>query len=630
MDHKAETLIKARYRLVRLIGEGGVANVWLARDEPLNRLVALKFLRAQYARDEKLLQRFRREATLVSRLNSPYIVKVYDVTVDHRYCFIVMEYVDGQDLQTFLRFETALTLKRALTLLQSIAAGVAVAHQAGLIHRDLKPGNILLSKDGNVKITDFGIARHIAEAGLTEPNSVWGTSHYISPEQALGQQLSTSTDIYSLGVMLYQMLTGRLPYQGDDPVAVALAHIQQPVPALQSVIPTIPTSIAHLVQRMMAKNAIYRPQNGTQLLAILEGYLDVSTGSTVLRSNTGLKAALQEGEALAESNESKKAKKSNAPQGRFRLTPQVRLASSLVAVVLTVCFLVGLVDRIISQPLFVSQTTAVDETEQLVGATVTATLLPTFTPYATVAQSTSLNNSTVSPTPTNNLRPIVVKQPRVDNGPDARALYLTTQPGILIDGNISEWPTTNPIALTEPVFGQDRWAGAHDLNGKAFFMWDDTFFYIGVYCNDDAHIQTHSGFELHRGDSIELWLDVDLHGDFDDKLANEDDFQLVFSPGDFHSRRAQGVLYHPGPRDARRSYGWRVSAEPIVDGYTLEARIPWSLFEIEPEDNMMLGYAIVFNDNGPPESPEAQTQVASNREAPYLKPLTFGNLTLRR
>jgi len=629
MDHKAETLIKARYRLLRLIGEGGVAEVWLAHEEPQNRLVALKFLRTQYARDEKLLERFRREATIVSRLNSPHIVKVYDVTVDHRHCFIVMEYVDGQDLKTFLRFDAPLTLKRALTLLQAIAAGIAVAHQAGLIHRDLKPGNVLLSKDGDIKITDFGIARHIAEAGLTEPNSVWGTSHYISPEQALGQPLSTATDIYSLGVMLYQMLTGTLPYQGDDPVSVALAHIQQPVPALQSVIPSLPTSVAHLVQRMMAKNAIYRPQDGTQLLNILESYLEISTGPTVLRSTAGVKAALQKGLASTESNEENRVQIPNARPGQFRLTPQVRLASSLVVMVVTICFLIGLVDSIISRPLFVSQTNAVDETKPLIGLTVTATLLPTFTPYMTVTQTTSLSTPVVSPTPTNQLHPIVIKKARVGNGPDAHALYLTTPPGILIDGNLSEWVTKEPIILTEPVFGRDRWAGIHDLNGLAYFMWDDTYLYIAIYRTDDAHIQTHSGFELHRGDSIELWLDVDLHGDFDEP-ANEDDFQLLFSAGDFRSLKAQGALYHPGPRDARRSYGWRVNAEPIVDGYTLEARIPWSLFDIEPEENMMLGYAVVLNDNDPPESPEAQTQVASNREIPNLNPLTFGNLVLIR
>ena len=132
MDHKAETLIKARYRLLRLIGEGGVAEVWLAREEPENRLVALKFLRTQYAKNEKLLERFRREATIVSRLNSPHIVKVYDVTVDHRYCFIVMEYVDGQDLKTFLRFESRLTLKRALTILQGITGWHRCRSRSGI------------------------------------------------------------------------------------------------------------------------------------------------------------------------------------------------------------------------------------------------------------------------------------------------------------------------------------------------------------------------------------------------------------------------------------------------------------------------------------------------------------------
>ncbi len=629
MDHKAETLIKARYRLLRLIGEGGVAEVWLAREEPEERFVALKFLRTQYAKNEKLLERFRREATIVSRLNSPHIVKVYDVTVDHRYCFIVMEYVDGQDLKTYLRFEAPLTLKRALTILQGITAGIAVAHDAGLIHRDLKPGNVLLSKDGEIKITDFGIARHIAEAGLTEPNSVWGTSHYISPEQALGQPLSTTTDIYSLGIMLYQMLTGVLPYPGDDPVAVALAHIQQPIPSLQSVIPSIPTSVAHLVQRMIAKNAVYRPQDGTQLLGILDSYLQVSAGSTVLRSTAGVKLALQDGLAVVGVNQQNGIQESDAEQSQLKRSSQARLAGVLIAGILTICFLIGLADSIVSGPLFVEKTNVVNQDEELIGSTVTATVLPTFTPYTTV-QTTSSLTPVASLSPTSPLRPIVVRQPRVGNGPDARALYLTTPPGILIDGNISEWANKNPTSLNEPVFGRDRWGGPQDLNGQAYFMWDDSYLYIAVYRTDDAHIQTHnSGFELHRGDSIELWLDVDLHGDFDE-LANEDDFQLVFSPGDFHSLKPQGALYHPNPRDSRQASGWRVDAEPIVDGYTLEAQISWSLLDIKPEASMMLGYAVVLNDNDPPESPEAQTQVVSNRAIPNLNPLTFGNLILVR
>ncbi len=626
MDHQTEMLIKARYRLLRLLGEGGVAEVWLAREEPLNRLVALKFLRTEYARDENLLERFRREAILIAKLDSPHIVKVYDVAVDHRNCFIAMEYVDGSDLKTILRFEAPLSLQRALKLLRAIAAGVAVAHEGGLIHRDLKPGNILISQQGEVKITDFGIARNIAETGLTESDTVWGTSHYIAPEQALGETLSTATDIYSLGVLFFQMLTGILPYPGDDPVAVALAHIQQPVPALQSVNPSLPTTVAHLVQRMMAKNPVYRPENGARLIKILDSYLDVSTGPTVPRSITQVKHALQEGSPPASKSDIGKIAK--ARKGKFILSPKVRLASSLVAVMLTICLLI--VSSMASRPLqiFVGEINAVDGTQPALGATVTATLLPTFTPHSSAVKVTNIPTPVIVPTSTNGLRPIEIKKARVDNGPDAHALYLSGRPGITIDGNLSEWHNSKPIPLTEPVFGKERWAGQHDLNGKAYFAWDEKNLYLGIYRIDDVHIQTHSGFELHRGDSIELWLDVNLHEDFEEANANQDDFQFAFSPGDFHILKAEGVVYHPTPRDPRRNNQLTVDAEPIVNGYTLEAKIPWSLLKIKPKANMMFGYAIVLNDNDPPESPEAQTQVASNREAPYLKPLSLGNLML--
>lgn len=161
MEHKAKMLIKGRYRLQRLLGEGGVAQVWLAEDQRLNQLAALKLLRPQYAKDKKVLERFRREARVVARLDSPHIVQIYDVSVsrfDDTH-FIAMEYVEGQDLKDLLRFEAPLSLQRSLRLLRQITVGVAVAHNMALIHRDLKPANILISKEGDVKITDFGIAR---------------------------------------------------------------------------------------------------------------------------------------------------------------------------------------------------------------------------------------------------------------------------------------------------------------------------------------------------------------------------------------------------------------------------------------------------------------------------------------
>ncbi|MGB0384376.1 MAG: protein kinase domain-containing protein [Ardenticatenaceae bacterium] len=634
MDHQAQMLIKARYRLLKLLGEGGVADVWLAHEEPLERLVALKFLRTQYARNEILLERFRREAMLVAKLNSPYIVKVYDVAVDSRHCFIAMEYVDGQDLKTLLRFEAPLSLRRSLKLLRSIAAGVAVAHDAGLIHRDLKPGNILISKQGDVKITDFGIARNIAEAGLTEPDTVWGTSHYLAPEQALGETLSTATDIYSLGVLFFQMLTGMLPYPGDDPVAVALAHIQQPVPALQSVAPSIPTSVAHLIERMMAKNPAYRPQDGTKLVQILNSYIDGSIEPTALRSTSAVKVALPDYRAPSRKRGSRKVKSRSRREDKWTLTPKVSFVGSLVIALVMMCVLIFVVNGLASSPLETLISEMTEEATPPMVITATATLLPTFTPEnatpenATPEAETKVESTVVKSTATPKPSDGDGQKVRANNGPDAHALYLTTPPGIILEGNLSEWNTSKPLQLTEPVFGGNRWTGQNDLRGKAYLVWDEEYLYLAVDRIDDAHIQTHEGFDLHRGDSIELWLDVNLNEDFDQVNADQDDFQLVFSPGDFDKLKPEGAVYHPTPRDPRRNYELRVKAEPIVNGYTLEAKIPWSLFKIEPKANMILGYAVVLNDNDPPESPEAQTQVASNKEAPYLKPKTFGNLIL--
>ncbi|MBA3532861.1 MAG: serine/threonine protein kinase, partial [Ardenticatenales bacterium] len=270
------TILKERYRLERLLGEGGTAQVWLATDERMGRQVAIKILRPQYAKDEGLLERFRREARIVAHLDSPYIVQVYDVEMSEGISFIVMEYIDGQDLKELIRFEGAMPPQRALSLLRDIAMGVAVAHEAGLIHRDLKPGNVLISKQGEVKVTDFGIARDMAGAGLTEPGKVWGTSHYIAPEQAMGRPLTPAADIYSLGVLLFELLTGKLPFPGDDPVAVAIAHIQEPPPDIQTLKPSLPAGVARLVSRMMSKAPEQRPQTARALVEIVTRFLEDS------------------------------------------------------------------------------------------------------------------------------------------------------------------------------------------------------------------------------------------------------------------------------------------------------------------------------------------------------------------
>jgi serine/threonine-protein kinase len=619
------------------LGEGGVARVWLAWDEHLRREVAIKVLRPQYARDENLVQRFRREALLVGQLRSPHIVEVFGVAAGGSASYFVMEYVDGRDLKEFLRYNAPLPVERALSLLRDITAGVAAAHEAGLIHRDLKPANVLISKDGAVKVTDFGIARDLAGAGLTEPGKVWGTSHYLSPEQAAGLGLAPATDIYSLGVMLFEMVTGRLPFPGDDPVAVALAHLRDPVPDVQSLNTTVPEGVARLIRRMMDKAPERRPRDAPALLKLLETYLSQSGGATTLRpvmNEITLAPASPPTRARSRAmrHPTPAAETSSSSTRARRWGAQIAIVALGVLVIL-LTFTLARGSTILPEG---RQRTP--SNQRNLPAASPSLPVPTFTASAASMAGTpgapSLRASptrtrttpTVSPTAT--MTALLV---RSGNGPDARVQHLTAPSSITVDGNLSEW-VSQPVPLTQPIYGIERWGGPSDLSGRVYFAWDEDFLYLAVYRVDDEHLQseTHRGYDLYRGDAVELWLDTELARDFEEAEANrtvQDDYQLAFSAGNFSTLRPEGVVYFPR-RNAEWDHQIRVRAEPLGNGYTLEASVPWSLLRVEPEENLVLGYAVVFNDNDSPPGEEPQSQVASNRESPYRRPSTFGNLVL--
>lgn len=634
-------LINERYRLQHLLGEGGAAEVWLAVDERIQRQVAVKVLRPQYAKDAALLQRFQREAEMLAQLNSPYIVQVYDVGQSEGTSFIVMEYVEGQDLRSLLRFEAPLPVERALRLLRDVSAGVGVAHRAGLVHRDLKPANILLSKRGEVKVTDFGIARQVASVGLTEPGTVWGTSHYIAPEQAQGIALSPATDIYSLGVLLFEMLTGKLPFPGDDPVAIAIAHIQQPPPEIQTVNPQVPTGVAQLVERMLAKAPEHRPQDANALVQILDGYLQGSGGATVLQSVVEAPETqpipVRPEPIVAETPPPPRQRPPRAQTVSQAAPSRSPLVIGGVIAVLALCVALSVAvlqfrnrgsdtatGNLATQTVPVAEASA---TAPIVVAEPSATVaVPTLSPEA---PPTSPPTATEEPTPapTATTAPIIL--PEGPNGPNAFAALRDRERKIKVDGNLNDWEGIAAVPVTNAVFGAERWAGLTDLSGRAWFAWDEENLYLAVDRIDDTFVQNTEGFELYRGDAVELWVDADLLGDRDVAEANGDDFQIAFSPGDFDRRRPEGVIYLP-VRDEGRNNQLQVRAIPTGAGanYALEARIPWALLGVQPSDGLELGYVVGLNDNDEATISEQQTQVTTSREAPFARPQTFGTLIL--
>src|SRR6185437_12061245 len=223
-----------RYELEELVGTGGMSSVYRAHDRLLDRTVALKVLHEHHLQDPEYVERFRREARSVAVLSHPNIVTVIDRGEHEGHQFIVFEYVDGQNLKRLIENRRPVPVDTALHLATQIAHGLSFAHRNGLVHRDVKPQNVLLNGDGRAKVTDFGIARSLdVKHGMTQTGTVLGTSDYIAPEQAQGQTISAQTDVYSLGVVLYELLTGEVPFPGDNFVAVAMRHINEPPPSVR-------------------------------------------------------------------------------------------------------------------------------------------------------------------------------------------------------------------------------------------------------------------------------------------------------------------------------------------------------------------------------------------------------------
>ena len=246
--------INDRYEIIRSIGEGGMANVYLGYDTILDRNVAIKILRGDLSSDEKFVRRFQREALSASSLAHPNIVEMYDVGEDDGVYYIVMEYVEGKTLKQLLKKRGSLTLSEAIDIMLQLTDGMAHAHDSYIIHRDLKPQNIMIKDDGQIKITDFGIAMALNATQLTQTNSVMGSVHYLPPEQASGKGSTIKSDIYSMGIIFYELLTGSLPFKGDNAVEIALKHMRDPLPSVREDNPAIPQSIENIILKATAKN----------------------------------------------------------------------------------------------------------------------------------------------------------------------------------------------------------------------------------------------------------------------------------------------------------------------------------------------------------------------------------------
>lgn len=267
-------LLGNRYEILEQLGGGGMAVVYKGKDTLLDRLVTIKVLRPAYAADEQFLMRFRREAQAVARLSHPNIVSIYDVGFDGGYHYLVMEYVDGEDLKSILRRQGRMVPQVAARIVADVAQALQHAHENNIVHRDIKPHNILITRQGRAKLTDFGIARE-TDGGVTvtQSDSILGSVHYLSPEQAEGRLAGPASDIYSLGVVLYELITGRVPFTGESPIAVAIKHISTPPPPLEVPEGQVSGLLQRIVGRCLQKDPDLRYQKAGELLEDLHSFL---------------------------------------------------------------------------------------------------------------------------------------------------------------------------------------------------------------------------------------------------------------------------------------------------------------------------------------------------------------------
>jgi eukaryotic-like serine/threonine-protein kinase len=258
-------MIKNRYMIVSRLGEGGMADVYLAIDTLLNREVAIKVLRGELSTDAVSLLRFKREANAASTLNHPNIVEIYDVGEEGGKHFIVMEVVRGKTLKQLISQRGAMEKEEALAIMKQLIAAISEAHRKNIIHRDIKPQNVLVKDDGTVKITDFGIALAQDAMQLTQTDAVMGSVHYLAPECARGEAASNQSDVYSLGIVLYELLRGEVPFNGEAPVQIAIKHMREEIPSIREFNPTLPQSLENIILKATAKNKNLRYQSAKDM-----------------------------------------------------------------------------------------------------------------------------------------------------------------------------------------------------------------------------------------------------------------------------------------------------------------------------------------------------------------------------
>lgn len=338
----SDNMIAGRYEVVSHIGQGGMADVFLAVDTILNRQVAIKLLREDLSQDAVSILRFEREAQAAASLAHPNIVEIYDVGEYQDHHYIVMEYIAGKTLKQVIRSRGPLVNEEAVDIMKQLCFAVAEAHSRGIIHRDIKPQNVIVKADGSLKILDFGIATALGSVQLTQANNVMGSVHYLAPELAKGEPASFQSDIYALGIVLYEMLSGDVPFKADQAVQVALKHMREPMPSVRAINSTVPQSLENIITRSTAKDPALRYPNAEQMLADVSTCLRserLNERRLLIKETPVKKGGSQQAKAVPVRNEKKK-ESSASVSPRAEMEKESRKRRTLMILIAVLCGLV--------------------------------------------------------------------------------------------------------------------------------------------------------------------------------------------------------------------------------------------------------------------------------------------------
>ncbi|MGB0388837.1 MAG: protein kinase domain-containing protein [Ardenticatenaceae bacterium] len=633
-----------QYDIIAEIGRGGMAVIYRAVQKGLEREVALKVLSSALTHDPKFVERFRREALAAARLDHPKIVTIYDVGEQNGVHYIAMKLLSGASLEEIIERGGALPLARAIPMIEQVASALDYAHADGIVHRDIKPGNVMVDAYDRITLTDFGIAKRTMDtSGLTQTGMVMGTLDYIAPEQIQGVGADYRSDIYALGIMSYRMLSGRLPFEGDT-ASLMYSQLYTPPPPLRNFVPSLPFHVEAAINRALAKNPEDRFQRAGDFAAALGNPSTPSRGIAAQQpapppseAPTRINPAPYYDQTTPKASGSyapPPASGSYAPPAAQRAptpahTPppalrqaqepasttsaQSRSKTPLITAILLVLMLtclsgLGLGYLAVNNPnlvggLFGNPTAAVPATETAPG---TETAPPTNTPPASQPsdQEEARRRAEEAILTRVNIRP---------NSEPVFSYFTDTPP--VIDGNFDlsegEWGNERVFDASNVVHQPQNSSGANDISALFVTLWDETYLYLGVEVSDDVLVQTQSGNQIFRGDSLDLTFDADLAGDFGDASLSRDDYQIGVVPGEVFNRSSEVYRWYPRARESSLA-NVDVRSQRIQEGYQVELRIPWSEIGISPQAESSYGFSLGATDNDTPNTAQLQSLISSS------------------